>query len=406
MSIRNALTVVVALVLGIICSNGQDRPWVFRGRTLPGNVPKVSTVAGGVVIFDRVALRSIDHAATLDTIRGLRGDFCDFVDFAGGITFAVTYEASERKAWAHFSQGGNSWLTIDSMMNVSRPTSLVAAATEWFMATEDGSTIFRIGETNSTIKGPAPEPIRQMVLLGTTLVANVAGKQLSYTSDFGQSWKAIPMQGVGPLHVLNGTLYAASTQGVKKVDLTVGSVSDVGMWKLKSGFAPATLDVDSYLGNLHTIAVDTAYQMYRLDPTDGTWTPLAYPLPCRKAVDSPSLLSIEAGWAIAAINVTEGKKDTSGIYAYDLNDFTSVQVGEDVATGLDNLILTSQITEIDMGQGVVSCQLCDLSGRSITMLPASASGRVRFDAAGLGSGVYVLVGHGTGWPRMRRVLVP
>jgi len=406
MSIRNALTVVVALFLGNICSEGQDRPWVFRGKTLPGAVPKVSTVAGGVVIFDRVALRSIDHAATLDTIRGLRGDFCDFVDFAGGITFAVTYEASERKAWAHFSQGGNSWLTIDSMMNVARPTSLVAAATEWFMATEDGSTIYRVGETNSTIKGPAPEPIRQMVLLGTTLVANVAGKQLSYTSDFGQSWKAIPMQGVGPLHVLNGTLYAASTQGVKRVDLTDGSVSDVGMWNLKSGSAPTTLDVDSYLGNLHAIAVDTAYQMFRLDPSDGTWTPLAYPLPCRKATESPSLLTIEAGWAIAAINVTEGKKDTSGIYAYDLNDFTSVHGGEDAAAGLDNIVLTSLITEIEMGQGVASCQLCDLSGRTIASLPASASGRVRFDATGLAPGMYVLVSHDAKSPRMRRILIP
>ena len=406
MSIRNSLTVVVAFCLGIVCSHGQDRPWVFRGKTLPGPVPKVSTVAGGVVIFDRVALRSIDHAATLDTVTGIRGEFCDFVDFAGGITFAVTYDLTERKAWAHYSQGGNSWLTIDSMMNVARPTSLVAAPTEWFMATEVGSTIYRIGETNSTIKGPAPDPIRQMVLIGTTLAVNVAGKQISSTTDFGQSWSTIPLPGVGPLHVLDGTLYAASAQGVKKVDLTAGSVSDVGIWDLKTGTAPATLDLESYLGNLLTIAVDTAYQMFRLDPSNGTWTPLAYPLPCRKAIESPSLLSIEAGWAIAAINVIEGNKDTSGIYAYDLNDFTSVNDGDAAAAHLDNIVLTSQVTEIEMGEGIVSCQLIDLSGRSITCFPASATGRVRFDAAGLVPGAYVLVSHGTRTPRMCRVLIP
>lgn len=406
MSIRNALHLIVVLFLGNVCSNGQDRPWVFRAKTLPGTAPKVSAVAGGVVIFDKVALRSIDHAATLDTLRGLRGEFCDFVDFGGGITFAVTYDPSERTAWAHFSQGGNSWLTIDSMMNVARPTSLVAASTEWFMATEDGSTIYRVGETSSTIKGPSADPIRQMVLIGTTLAANVAGKQISYTSDFGQTWKSLPIPGVGPLHVLNGTLYAASTQGVKKIDLTDGSVSDVGMWNLKSGSTPATLDVDSYLGNLHTIAVDTAYQMFRLDPADGTWSPLAYPLPCRKAVESPSLLSIEAGWAVAAINVTEGNKDTSGVYAYDLNDFTSVHVGASASTGLESVVLTSQITEIPMGDGSVSADLYDLSGRSIASFRTMDRGRVRFDAEGLAPGAYALVSHGPQTPCIRRILIP
>jgi hypothetical protein len=292
------------------------------------------------------------------------------------------------------------------MMSIARPTSLVATPTEWFMSTEVGSTIYRIGETNSTIKGPSPDPIRQMVLIGTTLAVNVAGKQISSTTDFGLSWSTIPLPGVGPLHVLNGTLYAASAQGVKKVDLTAGSISDVGIWDLKTGTAPATLDLESYLGNLLTIAVDTAYQMFRLDPVDGTWTPLAYPLPCRKAIESSSLLSIEAGWAIAAINVIEGNKDTSGIYAYDLNDFTSVNDVDAAAAHLDNIVLTSQVTEIYMGEGIVSCQLIDLSGRSINCFEASASGRVRFDAAGLVPGAYVLVSHGTRTPRMCRVLIP
>lgn len=404
MSIRTTISAAAALLLFATLSVAQDRPWIFRGKSLPGSTPKVSSVAGGVVVYDQGAMRSIDHCATLDTIRGLRGEFCDFVDFMGGITFCVTYDAASRMAWAHFSQGGNSWTTVDSMSNVARPTSLAAGATEWFMATENGSTIYRVADVTSTIKGPSADPIRQLLLIGTMLVANVAGKQISYSADLGQNWKTIAAPGIGVLHAVNGSIFSSSTQGVKKIDLEQGTITNVGIWNSKSGSMPATLDLDSYLGKLHTIAVDSAYQMYRLDPADNTWTPLAYPLPCRKAVESPSLMAIEAGWAIAAINVTEGNKDTSGIYAYDLNDFTSVSEVSYDAVRFESLLLDSD-AEIDMGSEISSCSVADISGRTIMNAPVLPNGRVQLLASCIPAGAYTVVAHGLRGMSVRRVLV-
>ncbi|MBU3679554.1 MAG: hypothetical protein FGM32_08100 [Candidatus Kapabacteria bacterium] len=404
MSIRPSFSLALALLLCAALSVAQDRPWIFRGKSLPGPTPKVSAVAGGVVVYDKGAMRSIDHGATLDTISGLRGEFCDFVDFMGGITFCVTYDAASRMAWAHFSQGGNSWSTVDSMANVARPTSLVAGATEWFMATENGSTIYRVGDVTSTIKGPSSDPLRQLLLVGTTLVANVAGKQISYTSDLGQSWKTIAAPGIGVLHAVNGSLYASSTLGVKKIDLEQGTIADVGIWNSKSGNVPATLDLDSYLGKLHTIAADSAYQMYRLDPTDNTWTPLAYPLPCRKAAEGPSLMAIEAGWVIAAISVTDGKADTSGIYAYDLNDFTSVSDISHGAVRFEALLLDRD-AEIDLGGDVTSCCIADVSGRTVASAPVLPNGRVQVLASCLPVGAYTVIAQKRSAIVIRSILV-
>lgn len=404
MSIRNTSSVIAAVLLCATLTVAQDRPWIFRGRSLPGPTPKVGAVAGGVVIYDQGAMRSIDHGATLDTVRGLRGEFCDFFDFMSGITFCVTYDASSRMAWAHLSQGGNSWTTVDSMSNVARPTSLVAGSMEWFMATENGSTIYRVADVTSTIKGPSADPIRQLVLVGTTLVANVAGKQVSYSSDLGQNWKTIAAPGIGVLHAVNGSLYASSTQGVKLIDLVQGTISSMGIWNSKSGAEPPTLDLDSYLGKLHTIAADSAYQMYRLDPTDNTWTPLAYPLPCRKAVESPSLMAIEAGWAIAAINVTDGKADTSGIYAYDLNDFTSVSDGASQALRFESLLLDRD-AEVDMGGQISSCSIADISGRTVMNATVLPNGRVQVLTSCLSSGAYTLVAQQPSTVVIRRILV-
>ncbi|MFM8770873.1 MAG: hypothetical protein ACKOE4_02455 [Candidatus Kapaibacterium sp.] len=404
MSIRTTISVTAAFLLCVMLTLAQDRPWIFRGRTLPGPVPKVATVAGGVVVYDQSALRSIDHCATLDTVRGLRGEFCDFVDFMGGITFCVTYDAASRMAWAHFSQGGNSWTTVDSMSNVARPTSLVAGTTEWFMATENGSTIYRVADVTSTIKGPSADPVLQLVLIGSTLVANVSSKQISYTSDLGQTWKTIAAPGIRVLHAVNGSLYASSTQGVKKIDLEQGTTTSVGIWNSKSGAEPATLDLDSYLGKLHTIVADSAYQMYRLDPTDNTWAPLAYPLPCRKAVESPSLMAIEAGWVIAAINVTEGKKDTSGIYAYDLNDFTSVSDVSREALRLESLLLDHD-ADVVMGAEISSCSITDMAGRTVMNAAVLPNGRVQVLASCLPSGAYTLVAQQHSALVIRRILV-
>ncbi|MEN9281123.1 MAG: hypothetical protein RL594_58 [Bacteroidota bacterium] len=402
---RHLLVLVLGLALGQSFALGQARPWIYRSNVLPGSSPVVCNAAGGIVVFDKIAMRTIDHGFTLDTVRDLDQDICAFVDFPGAISFAVTYSSASRTVWSYFSQGGNSWSKIDSMMNVDRPTSIATSQTEWFMATENGSTIYRVGETSTTIKGPSSEPIRQLVLVGSMLVANVNGQSIATSTDFGMTWKTLPAEGIGPMHVLDGNAYVASTQGVKKLDVDAGTLVPVGVWAVASPGAPLTLDIDSYLGRLYCLALDGAYQLFQLDPGTTSWVPVGQPLPCRAAAASPSIMTIESGWAVAAINITEGQKDTSGVYAYDLNDFSSVHEGATRDT-YPSRIIDRSTTAIELGVENPTALLIDQSGRTVMQCPHLGDGRYQLSASTLAAGVYTIVTQDALSRTVQRLLVP
>ncbi|MBU3699061.1 MAG: hypothetical protein FGM33_03490 [Candidatus Kapabacteria bacterium] len=386
------ITASVLLISSAGVLNAQDRPWSYRSQLLPGPAPKVRLATGALVVFDKVALRSIDHGVTLDTLRNLEGELCDFFDFSAGISFAITYEAGARKALVYFSQGGTNWEKVDSILDVARPTCGVASGFDWYMTSENGSVIHRIGETLTTLKGPSSEPIREMVITSTSMVANVAGRQLSYTTDKGATWKSIPAEGLGQLHVRNDEVFAASARGVVRLDQAKGTLEQVGNWNLPGGSIPATLDVDSHIGQLFAITADSGYRMFRLDPDDNEWVRWGYPLPATRAAASPSIMAIETGWAVMALNITEGKKDTSGIYAFDLNNFTAVE--EDPRAGdLDRgLALTGAVANVNLGSDVQSAELFDASGKCLTGSLPISEGNVRLDLHEMPAGVYMLVG--------------
>ena len=386
-------TALVALLLIVSSIAGaQNRPWSYRSETLPGPSPKVRLATGAVVVFDKVALRSIDHGVTLDTLKNLDGELCDFFDFSAGISFAITYQPASRKALVYFSQGGTNWEKVDSILDVARPTCGVASGFDWYMSSENGSVIHRIGETLTTIKGPSPEPIRELVLTSTSMVANVAGRQVAYTTDKGASWKSVPAEGLGQLHVLNDEVFAASARGIVRLDQAQGTLVQVGVWNLPGGQVPATLDVDSHIGQLYAMTADSGYRMFRLDPDDNEWVRWGYPLPGSRAATSSSIMCIETGWAVVALNITEGKKDTSGIYAFDLNNFTTVDEHTHRRTIGKGLALSGDIGNIDLGIDVVEAELIDVAGRSLPSHVTLADGTARIDLQGLPHGVYVLVG--------------
>jgi hypothetical protein len=397
--------VTIMLLANSLCAVAQNRPWSYRNSRLPGSKPKVTAAAGALVIFDEVAWRSIDHGVTLDSIRDLEGEPCDFFDFSQGISFAITYEAKERKAKVFFSQGGSSWSKVDSILDVARPTSGVASGFDWYMTSENGSMIHRIGETTSTIKGPSNEPIRQLVLTTTAMVANVAGRAMAFSTDKGASWSTLPAEGLGQLHVMNDKLYASTGKGIVTLDVSAGKLEQVGIWELPSGQTPATLDVDSHLGQLYAVTADSSYRMFRLDRTDNTWVRWGLPLPCQQASASHSIMAIESGWAVVALNITQGKKDTSGIYAFDLNDLTGVNETSLIEAERGGLVLSGDNGRVDLGPRIIGAELFDAHGRRLKGLNAAEARPLELDMSGLPSGLYVLVGHRSDATVTRRLIL-
>lgn len=399
------IVVTFLLVASSLCAVAQNRPWSYRNSRLPGSAPKVTAAAGALVIFDKTAWRSIDHGATLDSIRELEGEPCDFFDFSQGISFAITYEAKERKAKVFFSQGGSSWSKVDSILDVARPTSGVASGFDWYMTSENGSVIHRIGETTTTLKGPSSEPIRQLVLTTTAMVANVAGRAVAFSTDKGASWSTLPAEGLGQLHVMNDQVYASSGRGIVSLNISDSKLEQVGIWELPSGQPPATLDVDSHVGQLYAVTSDSSYRMFRLDRTDKTWVRWGLPLPCQQAASSHSIMAIESGWAVVALNITQGKKDTSGIYGFDLNDLTAVNETTWNEADRGGLVISGDNGRIDLGPGIVSAELFDAHGRRVRGLDAAEARPVELEMSGLPSGFYVLVGHRADATVARRLIL-
>ena len=128
-------------------------------------------------------------------------------------------------------------------------------------------------------------------------------------------------------------------------------------------------------------------------------------LPCRAAAASPSIMTIESGWAVAAINITEGQKDTSGVYAYDLNDFSSVHEGATRDT-YPSRIIDRSTTAIELGVENPTALLIDQSGRTVMQCPHLGDGRYQLSASTLAAGVYTIVTQDTLSRTVQRLLVP
>lgn len=366
-----------------------QRPWVLQSRTSAGPTGKLNIVNNGLVFYDSVALRSFDHGATWQPITTLTGTVCAMSDFTSGIAVAVTYDAASNLARCSFSSSGTTWTQFDSLTITQRPIKIATIGETWFLATT-GAKIYVFSDKLDSVSLPGSATTIDLVANGTDLIASTSAG-IRTSADGGKTWSNINADGLGVLHVANGTVYATSVSGVKKIDIAAKRVDDVGSWNIPEA-PPLSLDIDSYQGRLYTITKGTSYQMYRLDG-DTTWTELAYPLPGTKATVTPSVMTIDAGFVILSHQLTEGFTDSAGVYSYDLNDFTSVE--EDLSTGLsirvqENVVqFTSdhngpaQVTFVDVLGRVVHQQMVSDLSSAIISLPSQPSGflgvMVRFD---------------------------
>ncbi|HLP29123.1 MAG TPA: hypothetical protein VK147_10835 [Candidatus Didemnitutus sp.] len=383
------MRILLLVFLAATTLSVAQRPWVLQSRTNSGPAGKLHIVNNGLVFYDSVALRSFDHGATWEPISTLIGTVCAMSDFTSGIAVAVTYDATTNMARCSFSSSGATWTQFDSLTITQRPIKIASIGETWYLATS-GPKIYVFSDKLDSVSLPGNATTIDVVARGTDLIASTSAG-IRTSGDGGKTWSSINVDGLGVLHVANGTVYATSVSGVKKIDVEAKRVDDVGSWNIPEA-PPLSLDIDSYQGGIYTITKGASYQMYRLDG-DTVWTELAYPLPGTKATVTASVMTIDAGFVILSHQLTEGFTDSAGVYSYDLNDFTSVD--EDQSTGLsirvqENAVqFTSehngpaQVTFVDVLGRVVHQQLVsDISSANIT-LPSLPSGFVgvvvRFD---------------------------
>lgn len=317
--------IIRCFLLAVAAASAQ-RPWVRQSTTSPGPNGKMSLTYNTLYYYDSVALQSFDHGATWVETTGLRGRVCTIDEFTQGVSVAVCYDSATSTATGFFTTGGAPWTEFRSIVGSAQPVRLASIGDTWYLATF-GPVIYKGNETIDSLRLPGTARAIDMVAVGDMLVVNTTtGVYFTSTTTPGE-WSAIAQDGLGVLYVRNDVVYAASVRGVKRLDLTAKRAVDVGSWTLPTP-PPVSLDLDSYQGSLLTITRDgNAYQAYRLEG-DTAWKEVAYPLPGTIATVTRSVMAMDAGWMVLSHQITEGFIDSSGVYAFDLNDFTSVNNNE------------------------------------------------------------------------------
>ncbi|MCX6139412.1 MAG: hypothetical protein NTX15_01010 [Candidatus Kapabacteria bacterium] len=361
---------LVFLTASSICM--AQRPWLLESRASAGPKSRLQTISAGLFMFDTVAMRSYDHGANWETIPGLVGDVCAMSSFTAGLSLAVTQDASRSLVRAYFSTSGTTWTQFDSLTITSTPIQIATIGEVWYLATNAAKIYVFSTKLDSFDLGDLD--IIDLVSSGTNLIASTS-RGIRFSKDGGKNWESIVVDGLGTLFANGPTVYATSVSGVKKVDLDAKRVSDVGRWN-SAVAPPACLDLDADQNKLYAFTNSDRYQLYRLDG-DTVWTEVAYPLPGTLATITSSVMAFDAGWAVVNHSIIQGFTDSAGVYAYNLNDFTSVD--EELSTGLTIRVHENTVHITCDYSGAANVTFFDVLGRIVLTQDVSDASSARIE---------------------------
>lgn len=361
---RSLLTIMIFCV-GINVM--AQRPWMLRSTMSPGPNPTVVSTSSNVYVFDKTAMRSFDHGVTWEPVTGVDGKVCAISDFTAGLTLLSSYKNADKTVTMYFSNGGSTWTSFTTIPNAQMPIALAASSTEWFLACEKSNTIYRYGDNLETVSLPSDVSIADLKYWQSMLLASDPKHGLFVSSDRGNTWKFISAPNAGPIHASSNGVFLATDNGVLSVDIASSKTSIVGTWpSLKK--QPKVADIDSYINALYALTDDGPTQMYRL--LGESWEPIGYPLPGSTAGRSSSLLAIDAGYAVLGHSIAVGPADSSGVYVYDLNDFSDVAGQENIGVATP-YVAGNSIHLNEAYRDAVSVDVWSLSGQQLCQLPAA-----------------------------------
>lgn len=106
---------------------------------------------------------------------------------------------------------------------------------------------------------------------------------------------------------------------------------------------------------------ENRHQLYRLEATDTAWIPTGYEIPMDEPSADLQSLIIDAGWALT-YQSSSAEPDSTGLYAYNLNDYTDVA---EANTTADVRITTTRegITISSEEEGLLRVDVVSLDGR-------------------------------------------
>ena len=373
---RLALTGLLVFLLASIGSMAQ-RPWIRSASPDVGTPPRLEVAANSIIAFDANLAGSIDQGLNWTYHNNVDRDVRGVTDYFGNVTISVSQTARGDSASIYFTQGGTTWSFSEKLDVGDREVVDLDAKGQTFYVVTSNGTIFarRTGIDELTVPLQAGDRLIDLEI-SQSLFAMRTEQGLYLSTDDGTTWTMTdPFSGAGgevrDIAFRSGNLIAGTTAGVLRY--ANGAWTSVGTWEDFPIAAPSIRAIAADASRIIAFAeLDTdRLQLYRLETGDTAWIVTGYEFPMDQPTSGRDPLVIDAGWAVTYQTSTVDA-DSTGLYRYNLNDFTGVK--EDlliadvhVRTTVDGLVIDHPWSE----GGSVS--LVDLTGREVLHEPLGSA---------------------------------
>ncbi len=309
-----------------------QRPWIRSASPQVGIPPRLEIAANSTMAFSAGLASSIDQGINWTPHNIVAQDVRGVTDYFSNVTISVSQSAAGDSAIVYFTQGGTSWSFSEKLDVGDREVVDVDAKGQTFyVVTASGWVLARSTSIDElSIPLSAGDRVVDLEASKDLFAVRTEGALLLSTDD-GLTWSpSDPLNGesgeIRDILFRSGTLYAATTSGVMRYDAGATTWSSVGTW----------FDFPVESPSIRAIAADASriiafvelntgrLQLYRLETGDTAWVVTGYQLPMDEPQTGRDALVIDAGWAVT-YHTSEAEPDSTGLYRYNLNDFTSVQ---------------------------------------------------------------------------------
>ncbi|MCO6466897.1 MAG: hypothetical protein J5I53_09805 [Bradyrhizobiaceae bacterium] len=362
------ISLLLALVVVSVPAMSQ-RHWTKITDPVVGNNPRLSSAMGAAFAFDTSAAITYDQGKQWSALSITSG--CkSIVDFVNNTTLVFAQPTEGGLLYTYYTVAGITWTPSDTLdLAGKHVVAADAAGADLYIATAEGWVYRWTSTIDSMNMALGTGQVRDFLTTPSTQIAITSdGLKVRRGTD---NWQVInPPSQLDAMDITKAiarrdtTLYAATDLGVFQFDGNTSTWIPVGTW-------PEELVAHNVVGiatdNGHIIAMtvvgDGRHQLYRLDLPDTNWIPTGWEIPMDQPTMSTRQLIIDAGWAIAYEQSTL-EPDSTGYYAYNLNDFTDVQ--EHDATSNIHITSTSSQVTIDIADGGgVSVDLYTITGERL-----------------------------------------
>ena len=367
----------ILLFLALTFTAQAQRPWIKVASPNVGKAPQLATTQNSAYLFDSLVASTYTHGNQWEMVQGVTQQCKAVLSFVNSTTLAFSQPLPNGPVESFYTITGATWIASDTLDLNSKNLLAVSAVDDIvYLATNDGSVYSWSAILDSAYMFANPGVVSDFVATpqARAAITNfglfVAGSDNKWSVNNPPSNKEI-LTVCTAITRHNKTLCAATDKGVFEYNAGDQSWLNVGKWPVTA--TPLSI-VAMASDNSNLVAMvrtaDARHQLYRFESADSTWVLTAFEIPMDAPTMSRCALTIDAGWALTYQH-SDLEPDSTGLYAYNLNDFTSV-AETDYTNNVQVTATPSGLLVSSDWEGALAVDIVALDGRMLHSCEAYA----------------------------------